>query len=101
MGRTNLTLPAVVIDIRVGWMMPDRLIEALEGFLRISLLHMHAGYLYKTLGVQRDKHNGFLEIGLRTFDVAHKEPNEERHIHHKPRKLKVSRNKIRVLEGTP
>jgi len=61
----------MVIDIWIVWILPDSLLEAIEGLLRITLFHVYTGDLNKTLGERRHELDGLQEVLLGTADVTY------------------------------
>jgi hypothetical protein len=66
----------MVVNVGVGRIVLDRLLECLSRFLHVALLHVYACNLDPALGKRWNQLQRFLEVILGTIGVSHKESGE-------------------------
>jgi hypothetical protein len=64
----------VIVNVGVGRIVLDRLLERFSRFLHIALLHVYACNLDPALGKRWNQLQRFLEVSLGTIGISHKEP---------------------------
>jgi hypothetical protein len=76
MGMTilSITLPTVIVDVRVRHVMFHRLLKGFERFCCVALLHVDAGDLNPALGQRGYQPYRLLEVGLGAIGVSDQKP---------------------------